>query len=247
METNFKMALNYVLVHEGGWADHPRDPGGATMKGVTLITYKRHFGEDKTKDDLRNIPNGELEEIYDSGYWRKCHCNDLPAGIDYAVFDAAVNSGPGRSAKWLQASVGAEQDGSIGSETLSHVQDHVPIEVIDDLCDQRLAFLRSLSTWSDFGKSWGRRVEGVRSTAAIMAGGRPSDFGIMEQLVEYVTVKKDSEGTWVRKLQEALGIHANGKFGSDTDTALRAWQEEHGLESDGIAGRNTYRAFGLVA
>lgn len=247
MEINFKNALNHVLVHEGGWSDHPRDPGGATMKGVTLITYRRHFGEDKTRDDLRNISDGELEKIYDSGYWHKCHCNDLPSGIDYAVFDAAVNSGPGRSAKWLQASVGAEQDGSIGSETLAHVQDHAPIEVIDDICDLRLDFLRVLSTWPDFGKGWGKRVEGVRSLAAIMAGGRPSDFETLEPLVECITVRKDSEGTWVRKLQQALGINADGKFGSDTDTKLRAWQGEHGLESDGIAGRNTYRALGLIA
>ncbi len=247
METNFKNALNHVLVHEGGWADHPRDPGGATMKGVTLITYRRHFGEDKTKDDLKNISDGELEKIYDSGYWRKCHCNDLPSGIDYAVFDAAVNSGPGRGAKWLQASVGADQDGSIGSETLSHVKGHGPIEVIDDMCDHRLTFLRSLSNWSVFGKGWGRRVEGVRSIATIMAGGSPSKFETTAPSVEYVTVKRGAEGPWVRKLQESLGIQADGEFGRDTDTALKKWQEEHGLEPDGIAGRNTYRALGLIA
>jgi lysozyme family protein len=247
MEINFKNALNHVLVHEGGWSDHPMDPGGATMKGVTLITFRRHFGEGKTREDLRNISDGELEKIYGSGYWHKCHCNDLPSGIDYAVFDAAVNSGPGRSAKWLQASVGAEQDGSIGSETLAHVKEHAPIEVIDDICDLRLDFLRALSTWSDFGKGWEKRVEGVRSAASIMAGGRPSDFETLEPAIEYVMVKKGSEGIWVRTLQNALGIAADGKFGSDTDTKLRAWQKTHGLEPDGIAGRNTYRALGLIA
>ena len=61
MKSNFKSALKYVLVHEGGWADHPKDPGGATMKGVTLITYRRHFGKDKSKDNLRNISDEELE------------------------------------------------------------------------------------------------------------------------------------------------------------------------------------------
>ncbi len=171
MKMNFESALKHVLVHEGGWADHPKDPGGATMKGVTLVTYRRHFGEDKSKDDLRNITDEELGQIYRSGYWSKCRCDDLPSGVDYAVFDAAVNSGPGRGAKWLQAAVGATQDGGIGPNTLSKVEEHDPIQIINDMCDGRLSFLRSLSTWSTFGKGWGRRVEGVRATALTMAGG----------------------------------------------------------------------------
>ena len=71
METNFKNSLSRVLHHEGGWADHPKDPGGATMKGVTLKVYREHFGEGKTKDELRNISESELEQIYKSGYWNK--------------------------------------------------------------------------------------------------------------------------------------------------------------------------------
>jgi len=171
MEMNFKSALKHVLVHEGGWADHPKDPGGATMKGVTLVTYRRHFGEDKSKDDLRNITDEELGQIYRSGYWSKCRCDDLPSGVDYAVFDAAVNSGPGRGAKWLQAAVGAKQDGGIGPKTLTRIKNYDPIQITDTMCDRRLTFLRNLSTWSTLGKGWGRRVEGVRATALTMAGG----------------------------------------------------------------------------
>ena len=95
MKKNFKKALKHVLVHEGGWADHPRDPGGATMKGVTLATYRSHFGEGKSKNDLWNITDEELGQVYRSGYWSKCHCDELPAGVDYVAFGAAVNSGPG--------------------------------------------------------------------------------------------------------------------------------------------------------
>ncbi len=118
MKTNFEDSLKHVLCHEGGWADHPRDPGGATMKGITLATYRRHFGEERGKDDLRAISDEELSKIYDSGYWSKCRCDELPAGIDYVVFDAAVNSGPGRGVKWLQAAVGAKQDGGWGQKRL---------------------------------------------------------------------------------------------------------------------------------
>ncbi|MEZ5552415.1 MAG: glycosyl hydrolase 108 family protein [Pseudomonadales bacterium] len=92
-------------MHEGGWADHPRDPGGATMKGVTLATYRRHFGAKQDKNELKNNSDKELERIYRAGYWDVCQCDRLPSGVDYAVFDAAVNSGPGHSIRWLRASV----------------------------------------------------------------------------------------------------------------------------------------------
>jgi lysozyme family protein len=171
MEINFKNSLEHVLVHEGGWSDHPRDPGGATMKGVTLKTYRRYFGKEKSKEDLRNISDEELEQIYRTGYWDKCHCDELPTGVDYAVFDAAVNSGPSRSAKWLQAAVGTGRDGAIGSITLSAVKANNPIQITNEICDRRLAYLQSLDTWPTFGKGWERRVQGVRNYAIAMIEG----------------------------------------------------------------------------
>lgn len=247
MKTSFKNALKHVLAHEGGWADHPRDPGGATMKGVTLSTYRRHFGTDKTKQELRNITDKELAKIYRSGYWDKCRCNDLSKGLDYAVFDAAVNSGPGRSAKWLQAAVGAKQDGSIGPKTLTKVNEHDPVKVTDDICDRRLTFLRSLANWATFGRGWNRRVEKVRTTAITMAEGSEQLAEEIKPSVEYKTVRRKSRGLWVRKLQHALKLHVDGIFGKQTEKALKAWQTENGLEPDGIAGRVTYRSLGLLA
>ena len=246
MKKNFKKALKLVLVHEGGWSDHPRDPGGATMKGVTLAVYRRHFGADKGKKDLRNISDAQLESIYSSDYWNKCKCDKLPAGIDYAVFDAAVNSGPGRSAKWLQAAVGAGQDGAIGDKTLARVKSQDAVQVTNGMCDRRLSFLQSLSTWADFGRGWQRRVEGVRAAAITMAGGGSPVVEGMPS-VDYRVVKRGSTGLWVKKLQEALKIEVNGKFGPDTEKALIDWQQKNGLEPDGIAGKNTYRALGLIA
>lgn len=247
MKRNFKSALKLVLVHEGGWADHPKDPGGATMKGVTLTTFQRFFGSDKGKQDLRNISDAELAEIYRTGYWDKCHCNELPKGLDYAVFDAAVNSGPGRSAKWLQAAVGARQDGGIGPKTLEKLKQHEPVTVTDDICDLRLTFLRSLTHWSTFGRGWNRRVEGVRSVAIAMANGRVDDGQAHKPSIDYKTVKRNSRGPWVRKLQQALKLQVDGRFGAATEKALKQWQAENGLEADGIAGRVTYRSLGLLA
>lgn len=243
MKTNFKDSLKHVLVHEGGWADHPKDPGGATMKGVTLAVFRRHYGEDKTKDDLRNISDADLENIYRSGYWDKCSCDDLPTGIDYVVFDAAVNSGPGRGAKWLQGAIGANQDGGIGPNTLAKVKDFESIEVINNMCDRRLSFLKSLENWKTFGRGWGKRVDGVRSAAVSLAGGTIPET---TPSVDYETVKKDSKGEWVKKLQAALKVNVDGDFGKGTEAALKKWQTKQGLTPDGIAGRNTYRALGLL-
>ena len=247
MITNFSNALRHVLRHEGGWSDHPKDPGGATMKGVTLLVYRRHFGADKGKNDLRQITEAQLEQVYRSGYWDKCHCDELPTGIDYVVFDAAVNSGPGRGAKWLQAAIGAKQDGGIGPNTLAKINAQNTIQITDDMCDYRLNFLKSLSNWSTFGGGWGRRVEGVRTAAIAMAEGNNPDINKSIPSVNYSIVKKGSTGSWVSKLQQALEIQVDGVFGEDTEIALKAWQMSNSLQPDGIASRNTYRSLGLIA
>lgn len=244
MKKNFKKALKHVLLHEGGWADHPRDPGGATMKGVTLTTYRRHFGQEKSKKDLKSISDHELAYVYRSGYWDKCQSDKLPAGIDYAVFDAAVNSGPGRGVKWLQAAVGAAQDGAIGPKTLARIKTQKPQIIIIDMGELRLRFLHSLATWETFGRGWQSRIEGVLTTATTMALGQPAE---VIPSIDYRVVKKGSRGKWVKKLQKALGIQVDGRFGAVTDITLRAWQQEQALEVDGIAGYITYRTLGLVA
>jgi lysozyme family protein len=247
MKDNFDKSLQLVLVHEGGFADHPDDPGGATMKGVTLATFRRFFGTDKTKDDLRNITDAQLATIYRAGYWDKCRCDRLPSGVDYGVFDAAVNSGPGRAAIWLQAAVGAVRDGGIGPETLTKVAVHEPGAIINGMCDRRMAFLRSLRTFSVFGRGWTRRVAQVRLTALEMA-----EVGIQAEpdeappTVDFPVLRRGAKGEWVVKLQEALDITADGDFGSKTEAALKAFQEADGLEPDGIAGPVTYRALGLI-
>ncbi|MBV1877182.1 MAG: glycoside hydrolase family 108 protein [Pseudomonadales bacterium] len=244
MEANFITSLTQVLRHEGGWADHPKDPGGATMKGVTLATFRRHFGQSMTKEDLRNITNDELGVIYRVGYWSKCHCHELPAGIDYAVFDAAVNSGPGRSARWLQSAIDTTVDGRIGPNTLAKANSKDPIAIIKEMCADRLTFLRQLGTWRTFGRGWERRVTGVQSFAVsltdseILVDAPPS--------VAYEILSRGDQGEAVKKLQRALQIEADGIFGRDTEGELQQWQLLNGLEADGIAGRNTYQALGLL-
>ena len=246
MKDNFDTSLKHVLVHEGGFVNHPRDPGGATMKGVTLATFRRHFGASRTVDDLKNISDEQLGQIYRTGYWDKCRCDQLPSGVDYAVFDAAVNSGPGRSAIWLQGAVGAVRDGGIGPNTLTKVATHEPKAVVNDMCDERLAFLRRLPTFSTFGRGWTRRVAGVREFGLELAGGAFDNEPPDTPSVDFDLVQRGSTGPWVVKVQEALEITADGDFGPKTEAALKAFQDAHGLEPDGVAGRVTLRALGLL-
>ena len=168
MRNNFKSSLIEVLKSEGGYSDHPKDPGGATMRGITLSTYNSFTSGGKTKADLRNISDQEIQNIYLVGYWTRMHCDFLPSGVDYAVFDAVVNSGPSKAARWLQTVVDVEIDGIIGPKTIAAVNNNTPGEVVDLFCDIRLQFLRGLRTWDTFGNGWGRRVERVRFRALNM-------------------------------------------------------------------------------
>jgi len=174
MQRNFARALKLVLAHEGGYVDHPKDPGGATNKGITIATFRRYVKKDGTKDDLRRISDADVARVYQKHYWDKVRGDDLPDGLDYAVFDFAVNSGTGRAPKYLQRVLGVTQDGVIGPATLKAAHAvNVPF-AIDRLCDDRMAFLRSLSTFSTFGRGWTSRVSGVRIEAQRMAK-QPAD------------------------------------------------------------------------
>lgn len=168
MRENFNACLAEVLRHEGGWSDHPKDPGGATMKGITLDTYRR-WRPGATKAQLRAITDAEVAAIYRKDYWDAVNADDLPAGLDLVAFDGAVNSGPSRGAKWLQAGVGAKQDGKVGPATIAAARACDTRTAVNRACDARLAFLKTLGTWPTFGKGWSRRVASVRSTALAMA------------------------------------------------------------------------------
>ncbi len=174
-QANFARALSATLKHEGGWADHPKDPGGATNRGVTLATFRRLVKPGATKADLKAITTEQVATVYRKGFWSQVMADQLPAGVDFAVFDYAVHSGPSRAVKALQKIVGAKVDGVVGPKTIAAVNavDKVD-ELIEDLCAQRLAFVKRLKTWSTFGKGWEKRIAGVRKLALEMARQQPS-------------------------------------------------------------------------
>lgn len=164
---NFRRVLDHVLKFEGGYVDHPRDPGGATNLGITHKTLAAWRGEPVTKRDVRELTVDEAAEIYRARYWRVVQGDALPYGLDLVAMDGAVNSGPRRGAKWLQKGVGARADGKVGPKTIEAAQ-RAPVGSIKRACNARMAFLSGLRHWDAFGRGWSRRVASVEAAGTRM-------------------------------------------------------------------------------
>lgn len=189
-DTNYKSSLSLVLAHEGGFTNNPKDPGGATNKGVTQAVYDAYRrNKSLPTQSVRLISNTELNDIYKQQYWIVAGCNLLPSGIDYAVFDYAVNSGPGRAIKDLQRTindVGKEMglsvgvDSDFGQQTLDGANRCNNAAFIEAYCARRMKFLRSLKTFADFGNGWTRRVLGDKPNPTADEG----DNGVVDYAVK---------------------------------------------------------------
>jgi len=169
MKQNFAECLQKLLVHEGGFVNHPDDPGGMTNLGVTKAVWEEWVRHPVDEKQMRNLSPAIVAPLYRAKYWDKIKGDELPSGVDYVVFDAAVNSGAGRAAKWLQACVGVEVDGGIGPKTLAAVSAFDANQLIEDYAKRRLSFLMDLKHWDTFGKGWSRRIAEVQKTGLDMA------------------------------------------------------------------------------
>ena len=167
--SSYDEALMRVLAHEGGYSNHPSDPGGPTNFGITIHDYRTYVKLNATAADVRAMKIGEAKAIYRGKYWDAMRCGELAPGVDYCIFDYGVNSGIGRAAKALQRLVGTGVDGKIGDATIAAARAASAEKLINQICDERLAFLRGLRTWNVFGTGWGRRVREVRAAALAMA------------------------------------------------------------------------------
>lgn len=165
---NFPRVMAEVFKHEGGYADHPEDPGGATNFGITHKTLALARGVAKvTKADVKALTREEAEGIYRRRYWAEVQGDALPYGFDLVAMDGAVNSGPARGIKWLQKGLKVPADGKVGPVTIEAAYS-APVKAIERACAARMAFLEGLKTWSAFGKGWGRRVASVEAVAVRM-------------------------------------------------------------------------------
>jgi lysozyme family protein len=171
----FDICLKHTLEWEGQWSNHPKDKGGATMRGIIQRVYDGYrTNKGLPRRTVRNITEDELREIYRRNYWDQIRGDELPAGIDLAVFDFAVNSGPARSARYLQKALKINADGSVGPATLAACADCDHAATIKTIMAERKKFLRGLSDYRYFGKGWSRRVAGIEPAALAMVGELPT-------------------------------------------------------------------------
>jgi lysozyme family protein len=176
MKENFDAALRHLLKSEGGFTADPRDPGnklpdgraGCTMLGVTQATYESFIGKRTTQENMRQLTADDVAPIYRKKYWDAVKADELPSGLDYLMFDFAVNAGPGRAIKIMQESLGVTADGVIGRMTLKAIADADSQELIDKFSEEKSDYYRSLKTFETFGKGWLNRVAEVKGYASDM-------------------------------------------------------------------------------
>lgn len=178
MKENWEKSFNLMLASEGlgvrkdnpwGFVNDPNDPGGMTQLGVTKRAWEEWVGHNVTEKDMRALRPETVKPFYRAKYWDKVKGDQLPAGIDYATFDMAVNSGVSRAIKYLQQIAGVPADGILGSKSLDAIQSCDPQQTVNALCDMRIEFLKRLPTWGRFGAGWSNRVAKVEQQAANMA------------------------------------------------------------------------------
>jgi len=176
MQSNWQKSFELMLQSEGGYSDDQRDSGnhlpdgrqGSTMLGVTQYNWENWIGHEVTQDQMKKLTPDDVKPFYKKKFWDVCRCDDMPSGIDYLVFDFAVNAGCGGSAKVLQRAVGVVPDGGIGPITLAAVSKYNADELIEKFSEAIEAFYRSLSNFDVYGKGWLNRVAIVKIAALSM-------------------------------------------------------------------------------
>lgn len=184
MRQNVDFVIGRGLKHEGGYVNHPRDPGGPTNMGITLGTMRR-LGYDVDGDgdvdvmDVKKLKKSDAIAIYKRFYWDPVQGDLLPSGLDLTMYDYGINSGVSRPAKALQRIIGVAADGQIGPRTLTAVAQHDPVKLIRAVNKQRLSFMkrakdkRGRRLWLTFGKGWQRRVDDILKTSIELAYMKP--------------------------------------------------------------------------
>ena len=168
MQSNWDNSFKLMLKSEGGFVNHPSDPGGMTNLGVTKATWENWVGRESDEAEMRGLTPEKVEPLYKKKYWDAVRGDELPMGLDYLMFDFAVNAGAGRAIKTLQTAVGVTPDGGFGPMTMAAVQAVDPVDLIERFSQAKEDFYRSLNTFATFGKGWLNRVADVKVKASAM-------------------------------------------------------------------------------
>lgn len=171
--SSYDAALARLLAHEGGYSNDAADPGGPTNFGITIFDYRKYVKPDATAADVRAMKLDEAKAIYRAKYWAAQRCDELPAGVDYAVFDYGVNSGIGRSGRVLRRCLKlSDTSAAVTGEVIAAARAADAKALVMAICEERLRFLQRLSTWSVFGRGWGRRVAEVKTFSLQLAASK---------------------------------------------------------------------------
>ncbi len=187
MQSTYEQAIAQVFKDEGGYTNESTDPGGPTNWGITLYDAQTYWKHDATSEDVKSMPKSVAEDIYRNHYAIPVKYDSLPAGVDYAVLDYAINSGISRSSKLLQHLVGVTEDGIIGSITIAKVNTVEPTSLIKSIYTERLAFLKGLHTWSVYGHGWTNRCTQGLDLALSLAEKKVETKPWYKIFIEYIT------------------------------------------------------------
>jgi lysozyme family protein len=161
----FKKCLELVLKSEGGYIDHPKDPGGRTNLGVTQAVWEEWLGHPVSEKDMKAFTPEKVAPMYEMKYWRTSYCEKLPQGLNLLVFSMAVNSGSGRAVKLLQRCLGLVEDGVIGARSMAKIQECSAVDLVERYSATRKAFYESLKLFPVFGNGWLNRCDKERLEA----------------------------------------------------------------------------------
>lgn len=176
MLSNWDKSFDLVIHSEGGFTNDLRDPGnklpdgreGSTNLGLTQKNWEAHLGRQVTQDDMKALTTEDVKPLYKKDYWDAVKGDDLPSGVDYAVFDFAINAGAGQARKMIQKALGVTPDGAIGPKTMKAIQDADADELLTKFSQAKEDFYKSLPTFQTYGKGWLRRVAEVQTSAQSM-------------------------------------------------------------------------------
>lgn len=246
---SYNAALTRLLKDEGGYTDHPSDPGGPTNFGITLADARRYWKGNAMADDVRAMPQSVARKIYRERYWNALRCDELPAGVDYAVFDYGVNSGIGRAGKVLRRILKLPDRTSVVSEdVIVAANASAARDVVIAICAERLVFLKSLKTFPVFGRGWTARVGGVRAAALAMAENRtvapvatevsadkavvPATSPAISASTGAVIAASATSAAMTSRLQVALMVAASAAFAAVV--IFLVWRWRHRAEQEAV-------------
>lgn len=156
-----EILVPFIKSWEGGFANHPKDPGGATMRGITLATFRSAFGKGKSVDDLKNLTDEEWNTVFRRFFWDRWRADEIKSqSIANILVDWIWASGSHSIIKTQQL-LGVRADGKVGPQTLNAINSQDSKLLFERLFERRRKFIFSCRNFETFGKGWLNRLNSI--------------------------------------------------------------------------------------